>query len=106
GWSTFHHLADVILGHMELFGDFVHRRTVAQLLRQTAYLVIETIQLMLQLRRQAENLPMMRDCRQDRLSNPPTGIGDEAHAAGRIESRYRFDQSQLPFVDELVQRIS
>jgi hypothetical protein len=41
---------------------------------------------------------------QDRLANPPHGVGDEFEAAGFVEALGGFDQAQVAFVDEVAER--
>ena len=80
-WRSFHHLAHFFLLHPKFFRDSSTVGRMAQLLREMGDFGFESIKFVFEFRRQPENLSMMRDCRQDCLPDPPTGISDESNAA-------------------------
>ena len=54
--------------------------------------------------RQADDARLFGQRLQDRLPDPPHGVGDEFEPAGLVEPLGRFDQAEVPFVDQIAQR--
>ena len=106
GWSSFHHAADIFFLHTEFLRNLVDAGPPAELLCQARYFGFETVEFMFQFWGEAEHLAMVSDRRQNGLANPPACVGDESHVTRRVETRGRFDQTHVAFIDQFVERIA
>src|SRR5690606_34654753 len=53
---------------------------------------------------EADNTRLFGDRLQDGLTDPPYGIGNEFKTFGLIKTFGRFDQSEIPLVNQIAQR--
>ena len=66
--------------------------------------VVNLIQRTNLIQRQADNTALLGNSLQDRLANPPNGVGDEFEAARLVELLGSLNQSDVTLVNKVCQR--
>src|SRR5690606_11881303 len=76
----------------------------SQLLLQTLPLAKDAREIARTIQRHTHRAPLIRERRQDRLTDPPHGVRDELHALLRIELPCSRDEPDVAFLDQVDQR--
>jgi hypothetical protein len=87
--------------HVEFFREFTGARLPFEFLLECAECFANLVQRPNTVQRQAHDAGLLRERLQNRLSDPPNGVGDELESARLVESLRTLDESEVPFVDQI-----
>ena len=89
---------------IHLLSDLLRRRIPAQLLQELPVHPDQFIDCLHHMHRNADRPGLVRDGPGNGLPDPPGGVGAEFEAFAEIEFLYRFDQAQIPFLNQIEEK--
>src|SRR2546421_6685870 len=92
---------DFILGDIHAFSDLFHGRLAAELLQERGRALADAMQRPGAVERHAHDARLLGERLEDRLADPPHGVGDELDAFGLVELVGRPDQAEVALVDQI-----
>src|SRR5690606_36331588 len=95
---------DLLVGEIQLVGDLLDGRLAAKLLEQDGGPPADAVQGPGAVERDADDAALLREGLEDRLPDPPDGVGDELDALGLVELPGGADEAEVALVDEVPER--
>ena len=92
------HLVD---RHIESLGQFLGRRTALVLLLELRQSLRDFVQRTYLIKRQTHNTALLGQCLQNRLTNPPYGVGYKLESACFIKLLGGLNQAEITLVDKV-----
>ena len=96
-------IGNLLARNLEHVGQFVGRRLALILLLELREGFVDLVERSYLVERQTHDTALLGQCLQDRLTDPPHGIGDELEAAGLVELLGGLDQAEVALVDQVGQ---
>ena len=104
--SGLEHGLDLSGKQVQDVGDLARLRISPQVASQFAAGPGDSPATLVHMHRQADQPPFVDDCAIDGLRDPPVGVGRESRTAPMVVPIHRFDQTDVPFLDQIQERHS
>ena len=95
---------DLLHRDVHALGDLRRGRLAAQLLEQRRGALADPVQRARAVERHPHDAALLRQRLEDRLADPPDGVGDELDALGLVELVGRADEAEVALVDQIGER--